>query len=65
VLPGVLLLDGEIAGIWRARMAGKKRVDLTVTPFGSIPVKVRKAVDAEAAEVARACGADDATVAYA
>jgi Winged helix DNA-binding domain len=63
--PGVLLLDGEIAGIWRARMAGRKRVDLTVTPFRSIPAKVRKAVDAEAAEVARARGADDATVAYA
>jgi len=62
--PGVLLLDGEIAGVWRAKMAGKKRVDLTVTPFGSLPAKARAAVDAEAAEVARARGAATATVTF-
>jgi Winged helix DNA-binding domain len=62
--PGVVLLDGEIAGVWRAKMAGRKRVDLTVTPFGTWSAKTRKAVDAEAAEVARARGVDDATVTY-
>jgi hypothetical protein len=63
--PGVLLLDGEIAGVWRAKMAGKKRVDLTVTPFGSLPAKARRAVETEAAEVARARGASDASVTFA
>jgi hypothetical protein len=63
--PGVLLLDGEIAGVWRAKMAGKKRVDLTVTPFGSMPAKARKAVETEAAEVARARGVPDASVTFA
>jgi Winged helix DNA-binding domain len=62
--PGVLLLDGDIAGVWRAKMSGKKRVDLTVTPFGSLSAKSRKAIDAEAAEVARARGTDTATVSF-
>jgi hypothetical protein len=63
--PGVLLVDGDIAGVWRAKMSGKKRVDLTVTAFGSLPAKSRKAIEAEAAEVARARGADTATVTFA
>jgi hypothetical protein len=60
--PGVLLVDGEIAGVWRAKMAGGKRVDLTVTPFASLKAATRKAVEAESAEVARARGVPDATV---
>ncbi|AGZ39068.1 DNA glycosylase AlkZ-like family protein [Actinoplanes friuliensis] len=63
--PGVVLLDGEIAGVWRAKIAGKKRVDLTVTPFGSLTAKARKSVEAEAAAVARARGVPDATVTFA
>jgi hypothetical protein len=63
--PGVLLVDGEIAGVWRAKMAGGKRVDLTVTPFGSLKAATRKAVEAEAAEVARARNVPDATVTFA
>jgi hypothetical protein len=61
--PGVLLLDGEIAGVWRARMAGK-RVEITLTPFGTVPAKSRRAVQEEAAVVARARGAAEATVSY-
>jgi len=62
--PGVVLVDGEIAGVWRAKMAGKKRIDLTVAPFGSLSAKARKAVEAEADQVARARGADQSTVAF-
>jgi hypothetical protein len=63
--PGALLVDGEIAGVWRAKMAGKKRVDLSVTPFAALTPKQRKSVEEEAAHVARARSADAATVAYA
>ncbi|MEV6602310.1 winged helix DNA-binding domain-containing protein [Actinoplanes sp. NPDC051346] len=63
--PGVILVDGEIAGVWRAKLAGRKRVDLTVTPFGSLTAKVRKALEAEAAAVARAREVPDATVTFA
>ncbi|MEV7624167.1 crosslink repair DNA glycosylase YcaQ family protein [Actinoplanes sp. NPDC089786] len=63
--PGALLVDGEVAGVWRAKMAGRKRVDLSVTAFGGAPgAKVRKAVEAEAAEVARAREVPEASVAY-
>jgi hypothetical protein len=62
--PGALLLEGEIAGVWRAKMAGKKRVDLTVTPFGTLTAKARKAVERESAVVARARGAAEATVTF-
>lgn len=62
--PGVVLVDGEIAGVWRAKMAGKKRIDLTVSPFGELSAKARKAVEAEADEVARARGAGESTVAF-
>ncbi len=61
---GVLLVDGEIAGVWRAKMAGRTRVDLSITPFAALTSSRRKAVEAEAAEVARARRADSATVAY-
>ncbi|MBG0568992.1 DNA glycosylase AlkZ-like family protein [Actinoplanes aureus] len=62
--PGVLLVDGEIAGVWRARMAGRKRVDLAVTPFDSFDAGRRKRIESEAAEVARARGVPEAVVAY-
>lgn len=63
--PGVVLVDGEITGVWRAKMSGRKRVDLTVTPFEAMSAEARKAVEAEAGQVARARSADDATVTYA
>jgi hypothetical protein len=63
--PGVLLVDGEIAAVWRAKMSGRKRVDLAITPFGSLNAKTRKAIEGEAGEVARARGVADATVSYA
>ncbi|GGQ67646.1 DNA glycosylase AlkZ-like family protein [Couchioplanes azureus] len=62
--PGVILVDGEIAGVWRAKTAGRKRVDLTVTPFATLTPKVRKSLEAEAAVVARAREVTEATVAF-
>jgi hypothetical protein len=60
--PGVLLVDGDIAGIWRAKMAGRKRVDITVTPFGKLAARTRAGVDAEAAVVGVARGAAEARI---
>jgi hypothetical protein len=62
--PGVLLLDGEILGVWRAKMAGRKRVDLSITSFVPLPPARRKQIEAEAAEVARGRGVPDATVTF-
>ncbi|GAA4921523.1 DNA glycosylase AlkZ-like family protein [Actinoplanes utahensis] len=60
--PGALLLDGEIAGVWRARMSGRKRLDLTVTPFGDLTPAGLRLIEEEAAHVARARGAAEVTV---
>ena len=60
--PGVLLLDGEIAGVWRPKMSGRKRIELTVTPFVPVPASRRHSIETEAAEVARARGVPEATV---
>ncbi|MEV4706051.1 DNA glycosylase AlkZ-like family protein [Actinoplanes sp. NPDC049316] len=62
--PGVILVDGEIAGVWRAKMAGRKRVELSVTPFGTVSAKARKALEEEAAVVARAREAPEATLSF-
>ncbi|MFI5492444.1 DNA glycosylase AlkZ-like family protein [Actinoplanes sp. NPDC051859] len=62
--PGVILVDGEIAGVWRAKLAGGKRVDLAVTPFGKLAPKARKALEEEAAVVARARAVPDAAVTF-
>ena len=59
--PGALLVDGEIAGVWRARMAGRKRLDLTVTAFQSLPAAL---VEEEAGRVARARDVPQARVIF-
>ncbi|MEU8243963.1 crosslink repair DNA glycosylase YcaQ family protein [Actinoplanes missouriensis] len=62
--PGVLLVGSEIAGVWRARLVGRKRVDLTVTAFSGLTAAHRRQADEEAAQVARARGVPEATVTY-
>ncbi|MDI6098669.1 crosslink repair DNA glycosylase YcaQ family protein [Actinoplanes sp. NEAU-A12] len=62
--PGVLLLDGEIAGVWRARMSGRKRVDLTVTPFERLSKAQTSLAEEEAGQVARARGVPEARVIF-
>ncbi|GAA4596932.1 hypothetical protein BJY16_002184 [Actinoplanes octamycinicus] len=62
--PGVVLLDGEIAGVWRPRMAGKKRVELTVTGFVPFGAAQREQIETEATVVARARGVPAATTVF-
>jgi hypothetical protein len=61
--PGVLLVNGEIAGTWRAKAAGRSRLDLTVTGFGPLALSTRSAIEREAAVVAAARDAADVRVA--
>ena len=62
--PGVLLVGGEVAGVWRAKMSGRKRVELTVTPFEPLSAARRGQVEAESAEVARARGVPEASIRF-
>ena len=62
--PGVVLVGSEIVAVWRARAAGKARVDVTVQPFDGVPTAVRAGITAEAERVAAVRGASDGRVRY-
>jgi hypothetical protein len=51
--PGALVVDGAVAGVWRARKSGRT-LRLDVTPHGTLTAKQRKAIDAQAEIVAAA-----------
>jgi hypothetical protein len=59
--PGVVVVDGEVAGTWRPKRSGK-RLTLTLTPFRTLSAATRRAVEEEAALVAEVRGAASATV---
>jgi len=59
--PGAVLVDDEIAGVWRTRVQGKTMV-LEVTEFRTLPVRARKAIEVEAARLAPFKGARGARV---
>ncbi|HEU5267327.1 MAG TPA: crosslink repair DNA glycosylase YcaQ family protein [Jatrophihabitans sp.] len=59
--PGVLFVDGEVAGMWRTKTAGKK-LSVTVEAFAALRPAVWTQVDAEAERVAVARGAADVAV---
>jgi hypothetical protein len=61
--PGALVVDGEVAGTWRATR--KKRLDVVVTPWTRLSAATRSAVEEEAARVASVRGVAEATVGYA
>jgi winged helix DNA-binding protein len=62
--PGALLVDGEISGVWRARVAGGAKLEVTVTPFHALSVANRAEVEDEAGGVAAARGATDVRVRF-
>lgn len=51
--PGALVVEGELAGTWRARKSGKT-LQLTVTPHRTLSARHRKALDQQAEVVASA-----------
>ncbi len=62
--PGAVLVDGAVAGTWRARATGKQKLTLTVQPFGSLPKKARAAVEDEADRIGQVRGVGSVEVAY-
>ena len=63
--PGAVLVDADPAGTWRAHAKGRRRLDVTVTPFRPFSPRVRAAVEDEADRVAAGRGATDVRVTYA
>lgn len=62
--PGALLVDGEVAGTWRTKGSGRKRLEFTISLFDGIPAAARKAAEAEAKRVATARGFGDLRVSW-
>jgi Winged helix DNA-binding domain len=63
--PGALLADGEIAGSWRTKASGRKRLDFTFKQFWTLSPPVRKATEAEAERVAAVRGFPDLRITWA
>ena len=63
--PGALLADGEVAGTWRTKGSGRKRLEFTITVFDALPAAARKAAEAEAERVAKVRGFPDLRVTWA
>nr|WP_240896086.1 crosslink repair DNA glycosylase YcaQ family protein [Kineococcus siccus] len=59
--PGVVLLRGEVAGTWRAALSGR-RLDVSVTPFSSLPAPAWRLAQDEAGLLAAVRGAADVRV---
>ena len=60
--PGAVLVNGEVAGVWRAKQAGRGRLELTVRPFGPFTAAERAELDDEAERVGGVRGATTVTV---
>jgi hypothetical protein len=58
--PGVLLARGEIAGTWRAKLAGKRTLEVTVTPLRRLTAAQRGLLDDEVARLAGVRGVPEA-----
>ena len=59
--PGTVLVDGEVAGLWRAAKKGKKLV-VTVEPTGKLAAAATDELAAEAERIAPFRGADSGQV---
>jgi DNA glycosylase AlkZ-like len=42
--PGAVLVDGEVAGAWRTKASGRKKLEVRITEFTPIPRDARKAL---------------------
>ncbi|MBA3618079.1 MAG: winged helix DNA-binding domain-containing protein [Acidothermales bacterium] len=62
--PGAIVVDGEVVGLWRAKRAGRSRLDITLQPFAELAGDRRTALEEEAEVVAAVRGASDVRVRY-
>lgn len=62
--PGVILADGEIAGTWRTKAGGRKRLDFIFSPFETLAPADRESAEAEAERVATTRGFPDLRVTW-
>lgn len=61
--PGAVLVDGEIAGVWRPRKSGRN-LTISIKAFGSLPAPDRKSLQAEAEQFAPLRGVSSVDVKF-
>lgn len=62
--PGAVLVDGEVAGMWRARMSDNGRLAVTVEAFSSLSARRQAELEGEAERMGRLRRAADVQVRY-
>ncbi|MFD2421974.1 winged helix DNA-binding domain-containing protein [Amycolatopsis pigmentata] len=62
--PGALLVHGEVAGTWRTKAGGGKRLDFLMSPFWTLSAAIRAEAGAEAERVASVRGFPDLRVSW-
>jgi winged helix DNA-binding protein len=62
--PGIVLVDGEIAGVWRQRRS-RDRLTLRIEPFTELTARHRRAAEADAATIADHGRAPDVELVFA
>jgi hypothetical protein len=60
--PGVVLVDGEIRGLWRSTMPRRGRLRVAVEELDPLPARVRREIEAEAELVGAARAAENVEV---
>lgn len=55
--PGIRLIDGEIAGVWRQRRT-RDRLALRIEPFRTLSFRDQRAAEPDAATIADQVGAN-------
>ncbi|MBJ8345520.1 winged helix DNA-binding domain-containing protein [Antrihabitans sp. YC2-6] len=61
--PGVVLVDGDIAGVWRQKRT-RDRLTLRVEAFGKMSARQRRAAQSDADVIADQAGADNADLTF-
>lgn len=59
--PGALLVDGEVAGVWRYRRSERK---VTITPFEALTTAQRKKAERSAQLIAQATGDEEPAITW-
>ncbi len=63
--PGAVLVNDEIAGVWRAKAGRKGRLEVTIDAFSKLSAHTKRSIEVEAARVATTRTAEDVQVTYA
>jgi hypothetical protein len=62
--PGVVLVDGDVAGIWRTKASGRKKLEIRITQFTPIEQDARTVLAQEADRIGQLRGVAQTSLVY-